>query len=178
MSLSLAIRRGAFALARQAPGVASSAVLKGSSVSEPALVKPPVLVVARHFRASPVPRDWHQKRDPRTGEFYYYNIFSEEVSKVQPREYLPWDAPQESPLMRFFRTDTFADRKGRGPSIYYWAMFGGIIGCLMLWDYMHPPGETEEQKRLRLLTADDKAVAAETQRRLQEVRLKLRSEQK
>ena len=58
------------------------------------------LQVSRGFHASRALRDWHQKYDPKTGEFYYYNIFTEETTKIQPNEYLPYDAKQESPLMK------------------------------------------------------------------------------
>lgn len=58
------------------------------------------IALVRSFKTTPFPRDWHQKRDPKTGGFYYYNIFTEEITKKKPDEYLPWNTPQESGLMR------------------------------------------------------------------------------
>ncbi len=55
----------------------------------------------RMMKMTRVLRDWHEKRDPKTGEFYYYNIFTEEITKTRPREYLAWDTPKESPMMRY-----------------------------------------------------------------------------
>jgi hypothetical protein len=54
----------------------------------------------RFFRLSTVARDWHQKKDEQ-GKFYYYNIFTEETTREEPKLFLPWNAKKESPFMRY-----------------------------------------------------------------------------
>ena len=53
------------------------------------------------FRPTRIARDWHQHLDHKTREFYYENIFTGEKTKVQPKVFLPFDAPKESGAMAY-----------------------------------------------------------------------------
>lgn len=57
------------------------------------------------FRKSRPTLDWHQKVDNKTGKFYYIDIFTGQKTDVQPKVFLPYDAPKESAAMSILRHD-------------------------------------------------------------------------
>ncbi len=132
--------------------------------ASPVVSAPVRAVSTRPFRASRSLGDWHQFKDPKTGEFKYRNIFTDEITDKMPSAYLAWDAPRESGMMGALRNDRieWLERLGRKYNWRTYLIFFGVIGAIagaeIMWTRHNAP--TEEEASV------DKEVA----RRVQEAR--------
>lgn len=57
------------------------------------------------FRKTNPLRDWKQVQDHKNGGFYYKNIFTDEITRVQPAEFIPHTYQGESAGMTMLRND-------------------------------------------------------------------------
>jgi hypothetical protein len=78
--------------------------------------------------------EWQQYEDKEspTG-FRYRNVHTRETSTEAPAWFIPHDKI-ESPLVRFFRTDTTAERGDPIPR-RYWYTLAGVFTALLAYDY-------------------------------------------
>jgi len=131
----------------------------------------------RPFHSTRVIRDWHQRLDPQTGEYFYYNIFTKERRSTPPEEgYLPYNAPRESKLLRFLRTDTTSERTGEMPGLKYWLTFAGVGGLFLLWDYYNPPGQSAKEVQRRFMASEEKTKLELDEARARALKDRLRRE--
>jgi len=115
-------------------------------------------------------RDWHQRKDPKTGEITYYNVFTKEVTTVVPERFLAHDAAQESGMTRFFRYDQIGNFGALGSSVNWrvMAIFFGVIGVIIAAEiYTTKSNEP---------TPEEEVVDREIARRIQEDRSRMLAE--
>jgi hypothetical protein len=157
----------ASAVAALTPRVASTA-----SLMAPLAISPARAHSSLAFRGSRAPRDWHQKKDPKTGELSYYNIFTKETTTVMPREYLAHDAVQESPFMRFVRNDQLGRLGSLGQNVnwritgIFFAVMFAIIGAEVYSSRSNAPSEEEgiiDREMARRIQEDRDRIIAENQ---------------